>query len=128
MFKTEQEEKRRKQEVLNFIENQIIREQEESRRDIDLFEVRSGIKDFQKPKYDSQILESLKELDRLGIRREKPPDFEFTVYDIEKSKSKQTKNPQNQASLRPSSAISSSSAYSGFSSFSATSAISEYIQ
>ena len=88
------------QEILNYYENEAIREQENSRKgfsqtnsyillvhffstEIDLFEVRLGRKHPSTLNSTSEILTEIDEMEKLGIRKARFPDLEPFIYDTE---------------------------------------------
>jgi hypothetical protein len=62
-------------EVKHYFENELINQQENSRKEIDLFEINRGLKNNSKNRYISTVSRDIAELQKLGARREKVPGF-----------------------------------------------------
>ena len=84
-----------KQEVLNYIQYQVLQEQEDSRRglfffiallsfflEIDEFDAKLAQKPLS-PKPPSDAVKRIDELEKIGVRKARQPDVEPYIYDLE---------------------------------------------
>ncbi|KAH7818069.1 uncharacterized protein MONOS_5099 [Monocercomonoides exilis] len=98
-------------EILNYFDNQAIREGEESRYDIDKFEIQNEIGECEFEPYKSPLLQQIEELEKLGLRKSRLPEIEPFILGTRKKNSSQNIDKKSKEGMLMSQNLPSHSLY-----------------